>query len=424
MLSWIVAVLMLLQPLQPESSRVLTLQGCHWLVEENYPAADKIELDRKLAEINQKIAAAERYPQVSASGRASYQSDVTEVDFTPPGAEPPTFSRDRYNLSLHIEQLLYDGGTSRVRESVEEAEGHRSRQSTRMELHQVKERVNRVYFETLRLRNRISASALLMEDLRRQLETVRARVEQGVVLPSEQTILETELIRARQDSIRLRARWRGAREVLGILTGAEIDGSVRLRLPEVDWERGRNEARNRPAYAFYEASRNLLEQRISLAGTRWTPRISAFATTSYGRPGLDLFEDDLQGYYLFGLSVRWDLWNGVNAGREQQALRTEMQKIGAEERSFEQRMESDLSRLRNTIEALEQVIEEDEQLIQKSRQIAEEHSRRLNRGVITATEYLSSLNRLNQAILEREQHRIERAEAEAGYLTKQGVPLR
>lgn len=424
MLSWILPVLMLLQPLQPESSRVLTLQGCHWLVEENYPAADKLEFDRKLAEINQKIAASQRYPQVSASGRASYQSDVTEVDFTPPGADSPTFSRDRYNLSLHIEQLLYDGGASRVRESAAEAEGRRSRQSTRMELYQVKERVNRVYFEILRLRNRLSASALMMEDLRRQLVTVRARVERGMVLPSEQAILETELIRARQDSIRLRARWRGAREVLGILTGAEIDGSVRLRLPEVDWERGRKESRARPAYAFYEASRNLLEQRISLAESRWIPRISAFATTSYGRPGLDMFEDELQGYYLFGLSVRWDLWSGVNAGREQRMLRTEMQKIGAEERSFDRQKESELSRLRNTMEALEQVIEEDERLIRKSRRIAEEHARRMNRGVITATEYLSSLNRLNRAILEREQHRIERAEAKAGYLTKQGVPLR
>lgn len=424
MISWLLAAAILLQAAPADTGDVLTLRECHRLVEQYYPAADKIDLQRKIVEINTRIAASGRYPGLSASAMASYQSDVTEVTFTPPGVEGPSFSRDHYRVGVDLSQTLYDGGTARARESLERSAGRREAESVRVTLQGLKEQVNRVYFNTLMLSRELESARILMEELRQQIRSVRAKVGRGVLLPSQQYILEAEMIRARQDSIRLAAERRGSREMLEILTGAELGTADRLRAPEVPGELPPAGGRQRAEFGLYEASGELLDDRIALQGARLSPRISAYGSAAYGRPGLDAFDDDLQAWYVVGLRMRWDLWNAVNARRQQQALRIEKKQVEADRNSFSRQLEAELSTLREQARALQEVLESDGRLVDLSRRVVEEHSSRLNEGVITATEYLSSLHRLNRALLEREVHRLRLARVTSDYLTKLGEPIR
>lgn len=424
MMFWLLAAAMMLQAMPVDTADVLTLRECHRLVEHYYPAADKIDLQRKIVEINSRIAASGRYPGLSASAMASYQSDVTEVAFTPPGVEGPSFSRDHYRAGVDLSQTLYDGGAARARESVERSAGRREAESVRVTLQGLKEQVNRVYFNTLMLSRELESVRILMEDLRQQLRSVRTKVGRGVLLPSQRYILEAEMIRARQDSIRLAAERRGSREMLEILTGAALDSSDRLRVPEVRGELPQAGGRRRAEFALYEAAGELLDDRIALQGARLSPQISAFGSAAYGRPGLDLFEDDLQAWYVVGLRMRWDLWSAVNANRAQQALRIQKKQVEADDKSFRRQLAAELSALREQARALDEVLESDSSLVELSRRVVEEHSSRLNEGVITATEYLSSLLRLNRALLEREVHRLRLARVKTDYLTKLGEPIR
>lgn len=424
MISWILAAAMMLQATPADTADVLTLRECHRLVEQHYPAADKIDLQRKMVEINSRIAASGRYPGLSASAMASYQSDVTEVTFTPPGVEDPTFSRDHYRAGVDVSQTLYDGGTARARESVERSAGRREMESVRVTLQGMKEQVNRIYFNTLMISRERESVRILMADLREQIRSVRTKVSRGVLLPSQRYILEAELIRARQDSIRLAAEHRGSREMLEILTGAVLEPSDRLRAPEVPGQLPPAVGRQRAEFALYEAAGELLDSRINLQGARLSPHVSAYGSAAYGRPGLDAFDDDLQAWYVVGLRMRWDLWNVVNARREQQALRIEKKQVEADEKSFGRQLTAELSTLREQARALGEVLESDNRLVDLSRRVVEEYSSRLNEGVITATEYLSSLHRLNRALLEREVHRLRLARAKTDYLTKLGEPIR
>ncbi|MDZ7772076.1 MAG: TolC family protein [Balneolaceae bacterium] len=399
----------------------LTLAESHLLVEERFPTADKEELQRRMTEINRRMAASGAFPQVQAGAMASYQSDVTEVTFTPPGAEPPTFSRDHYRLSLELAQPIYAGGRISALQAVEEASGRRGAASVRVELQQVREQVSRVYFNALMLQKEAESVRLLAGDLRQQLRTVRARVRQGVLLASQQYILEAELVRARQDSIRAASRLHGAREMLGELLGRELGTGTALSVPPTEMSRAGLQDELRPEFGLYDASMALLDRRAELAGSRRTPSLSAFATTAWGRPGLDAFDDDLQAWYVVGVRLRWNLWQAVNAGRERQVLNLQRQQAEADERAFERRLGGELATLRREILSLEEVVASDEKLIRLSRQIVEEHASRLEQGAITATEYLSALNRLNRAELNRQVHRVELARAVSDYNTKLGA---
>lgn len=417
---WILALLLGMQPAADAARDTLTLAESHRLVEEHYPAADKLELQRRMAEINRRMAASAAWPRVQAGAMASYQSDVTEVGFLPQGAAGPTFSKDHYRLSLELTQPIYAGGQTRASEAVEEAAGRQGAATVRVELQQVREQVSRVYFNALLLQKETESVRLLAEDLRQQLRTVRVRVRQGVLLESQRAILEAELVRAEQDSIQTASRLRGTREMLGELLGRELDARTALAVPDVERSSAGLQLASRPEFGLYESSRALLDRRAELAGARRMPSLSAFATTAWGRPGLDAFDDDLQAWYVVGLQLRWSLWDAVNAGRQQQVLALRHREVQADEQSFERRLGGELATLREEIRSLEEVIARDARLIALSRQVAEEHARRLEEGAITATEYISALNRLNRAELNRQVHRVQLARAISDYNTKLG----
>lgn len=420
----LIAGLLFVQSPSVTSPDTLSLDYCYRQIDRHYPTADKIELQRRISELNKKIAGTGFYPDVTVSGMASYQSDVTQVTFAPPGAEIPIFSKDHYKIGLDLSQPIYDGGLTKARKELEESRGDQSIQSVEVQLHQLKEQVNQVYFSILLLQQQVRSVGILKEKLREQLKNVRSRVRNGVLLSSQASILEAELIRAEQDSIQIQAEVSGAMEVLEILIDEELDEGTILKIPAPDLPVERKLQPSRPEYRAFSASRRVLHNQISLAGSRKAPKISAFATTAYGRPGLDAFDDDLQAYYIVGLRVRWNFWEFLNAGRDQQILKFEQEKIDAEEEAFTKQLKSSLIRLRENMQALREVIRKDEEIIELSRDIVKESSSQLNQGVITATDYVAELHRLHQAQLGKEIHEIQLAQLNTDYQTKLGEPLK
>lgn len=59
-------------------------------------------------------------PQLSVSGKASYQSDVTKLPLDGdkissllPGFEIPSLSKDQYQVVAQVDQTIWDGGSTR-----------------------------------------------------------------------------------------------------------------------------------------------------------------------------------------------------------------------------------------------------------------------------------------------------------------------
>lgn len=71
---------------------VLHIQEAYSLLVQNWPVSGKEAFQRRITELNRKIAGSGWQPELQVSARASYQSDVTEVPFSAPGTETPVFS--------------------------------------------------------------------------------------------------------------------------------------------------------------------------------------------------------------------------------------------------------------------------------------------------------------------------------------------
>ena len=95
-------------------SAQLTLEECYRAARENYPLVRQFDLIERTKDFTVENAAKGYFPQLSFSGKASYQSDVTKMPFSIPGVEFG-LDNDQYQLVLELNQTVWDGGVVRNR---------------------------------------------------------------------------------------------------------------------------------------------------------------------------------------------------------------------------------------------------------------------------------------------------------------------
>src|SRR5699024_7548420 len=113
----------------------ISLQYCYQQAYKDYPTAKNIELQKKITELDVRIANTGYYPDVSIGGQASYQSEVTEFSLS--GRGPLGVSQDQYEASVNVTQTIFNGGAVGIRKELERASGQQKVYSTEVELHQI-----------------------------------------------------------------------------------------------------------------------------------------------------------------------------------------------------------------------------------------------------------------------------------------------
>jgi outer membrane protein TolC len=413
----IFSILSVIGTAQPDS---ISLEYCYQQAYEQYPTAKNAALQEKITELNVQIANTGYFPDVSINGQASYQSEVTEIGL-PGGGGPPSVSKDQYEASLDVTQTIFNGGAVGIQKELERAKGKQKIYATEVDLQQIRSQIDQVYFGILLSQRQEKAIGLLIDNLQEQLSTVRSQVENGVLLPSQQHILKAELISARQDSIDNHSNIKAGYQVLSEIVGEEITPETKLVLPQENPDY-QSLHPQRAELNLFESRRQILEQQKELVRTKKVPSLAAFGTAAYGRPGLNFLNDDCHDYYMAGLRVRWNVWDFLNADREQQILKIEQEKIDQDQRAFERQLDAALDRISERIASIKENMKRDQEIIELRQQVVKESASQLENGVITATEYVTELTRANQARLSLYINKVRLSQAKAEYLTALGVP--
>jgi outer membrane protein TolC len=407
---------------QPAPGDTLTLNELHRQVEDNYPLAQKIGLQNDITELNKKIAATAGYPQLNVGATATYQSEVTELPF-PSGGQfsAPELSKDQYRATVEASQLIYKGGAIGIKKELEDIRGQATNKATKVDLHQIKAQVNQVYFGILLAQEQLRVISTLIENLQVQIKEVSSKVGHGVLLPSQKYTLEAELINARQDSVEIRSNVASGYQMLSDIIGEEINPNSKLQMPQVDLPAGGEMPRQRPEFELFESNREVLSYRQELAKTEQWPSLSAFGSAAYGRPGYNVFDNDLHAFYMVGLRLQWNFWNARNAAKKEQIYQLQQKTISEEERAFERQLNSRLSKLREQVALFEQKLKQDQQIIALREKVVQEKASQMKNGSVTSTEYITELNKVTQARLSQMIHRTKLVQSKIDYQTTLGI---
>jgi outer membrane protein TolC len=395
------------------------------------PRAEQFDLLRSASELRITVIGSERLPQLGLNGWASHQSDITSPTLNVPGAVFPDLPHDRWQTTVDVDQLLYDGGRIARRKALERARYRESTAGVEAALHELRSEVNAAFFSAFLLQQRSAEYDALVADLDARLAAVRARVEAGTALGREAAEVEAERVLATLQRDEARAARRASLAILADLASQPIDTTAVLVLPTDEPETAQPisrvalaSLRRRPEFEQFQQTRRRLAQEAALAETENAPRISAFAQGGVGLPGLDQFRTTSDAFWQAGIRLEWHPWTWRSARRTAESLRYEQQALDSEERALARSLVRAVETNLEDIRRLSAALAEDRRVVALRAEVERQARLQHDEGTITTAEYVDTRTDVLEARLTLQRHRVELAQARAAYVTTLGLNSR
>jgi outer membrane protein TolC len=383
---------------------------------------------------------AQRRPQLSITGQGTVQNAVPRVPIAVPGESVPEPPRERFHAQVQADWTLYDGGRIGRQADAERARLAEDVAGVATTLYALREATTETFFSALLLKARVDALALQADDLEARLAIVQRQVEAGAMLSAEAATLEAERIQVQQRVSEAEADRRAALAVLSDLTDTPIRPDDVLALPDLDAETERALTRvaglgvgaanvpseagaavGRPAYVRLNRLADRLRSEAHVRDAQRRPSLSLFGEAGVGRPGpFDFFSNEVNEYTLGGIRLQWSIIDWGRSRREAQALRTQARAAETDAAAFARQAARDVEDDLADIARLDTAITDDMRAVALREEALRVAQRQLDEGVLLPDLYADRLTDLAQARLTLQQHRIERAQAQARLLSTLG----
>lgn len=403
----------------PSAFAQLTLDQCYEKARQNFPLIKQKDLLVSTRDFTIANARSGYLPQLTISGQATYQSDVTKVPLEVPGFTIKTLPKDQYKIYAEVNQSLYDGGTIKRQNAISETNALVEDQKVEVELYKIRERINQIYFGVLLLDEQLVQVDLIKRDLESSIQKVESSIQNGVAFKTNADILQAEMLKTDQRTIELKAGKQAYLSMLGIFIGEELNSNTKLERP-TDVRAAEDPNIARPEMTLYTYQSQLFTAQQQLNNTKILPRFGLFVQGGYGRPALNLLEPNFDTYYIGGLRLSWNLSGLYNTKRDKQQLNINLQGVDVQRQSFLFNTKLTLKQQHSDISKLNDLIAVDEQIITLREKIKNTAKAQLDNGVITANDYLRELNAEDQAKQNLSLHKIQLLMTEYNYLATTG----
>jgi len=399
------------------SNQALTIEACYSLARQNYPLIKQKALISKTREYSVANVATGNLPQVSFSGQATYQSDVTQIPIKLPNQEMPTLSKDQYRVTGEVSQVLYNGGLRKSQEALLDVTASVEDQKVEVELYKIKERINQLFFGVLLIEEQLKQIELLQKDILSGINKVRAAVANGTAFKSSATILQAELLKINQRRIELISTRESYLNMLGLFINKEIPVNTLLEKPQ---EKTITNSINRPELKLYDLQQRGLESQDNLRMAKNRPRVGLFWQGGYGRPGLNLLNNDFDFFYIGGIRLNWTLAGWYTDRNDRELLTINRQAITVQQETFLFNTNLALKGQISEVTKLLTLIDSDKEIIALRQTIKNTAKAQLENGVITSHDYLTEVNAEDQARQTFLMHQVQLLLAQYTYQTTSG----
>jgi len=398
----------------------LSLDSCQSMARRNHPLLRQAGIIDQISELRQQNIQVLNLPQFDLTARASWQSDVTKLALSMPGfAGPEPLSKDQYKTYVDIRQKLFDGGVTKKKEELEQADRLVSKQQNETELYKIKETVNSLYFNALIIQENLRIVDLKRETLGERIKTVSSAVNNGVSLPNELDQLRAENLLTDQQKTELKSTQHTTLALLEIVTGSTITDQITFLKPTLSTIDINNDLK-RPEIMLFTLQKSKLDKSVEVLTNSRKPFVYAFGQAGYGRPGLNMLDNNFADWYMVGAGLSWNIWDWHKSSRERSTVKLQKDIIETNLDNFNRSVKMSLKQEENNILKLKNLINSDEQLVSIKDQITKRSAVALENGAITSADYIRDLNAALQAKANLETRKVQLVQASVNYHTIKG----
>ena len=404
-----------------QDTSLITLEKLYHSLDENHPDTRQIMLTEEISKKQIDNIISDWYPSVSLNGQASWQSDVIEIGGVVqiPDVTFPEVPHDQYKLTVDIQQPVYDGGAMKYSRSIEERTNEVEKQQLVVDRYKQKEIVNQLFFSIILMNKNNEILDTILLNLQDREKAVRAAVSAGALEQSDLLALQTEILNMSMKQDEIQSTKSAAKKSLIYLTGMHIPEKSVFYVP-VSSGMEMNDSINRPENRLFYNQKDLLDASIQMVKSNMVPKIYAFSQIGYGKPGLNMMNDEFDSFILVGAQFSWNFLNWNDNKRQKQILQIQKDMVDSQEESFLIQTRMALTNELENLKKYEKAVSKGEIIVDNRKQITLNAAVKLENGAISSSDYLGELNSELQARLDLEKSKLLLMQSLINYKTLKG----
>jgi outer membrane protein TolC len=377
----------------------------------NYPYASQLGLNESGRRESVKDLGMEWLPQVSVTGKTSYQSEVSSLKI--PESVAQRFGLNigggekwQYQGTVSVSQLLYDGGLNRTEKQLARTQSDIKSYQIKSSMLQIEDNVDHVFESILLNKEQIKMVRYQQKDLELRKKDICTAVQNGIALKTSSQEIDADLIQLQQQETSLRMQLCQDFVQLSSFTRLDLDTTTVLGFPK-DTAVVAIDYTGRPDYQIFGSqilSSELSEKKLNQA---FIPQLSFFANGYYGRPGLNVM--DFSSHYsgLVGISLKWNIASLYDNVHKKNIERIHRDLIKNDQSLFEINMDKQIKNLLIDQAKNRKLLDSDDRVVAIRLNVKDVAAVQLKNGSITLTDYMIKLNDVSQAMINKSIHRIE-----------------
>ncbi len=371
------------------SSGQLRLEDCQQLARENYPMIQQYEL----------IELTREYTLSNANKNYLPSLDVTLIggvisgfpSFSAPG-EGSSSSSDMQLISVvQLNQPIWDGGITKAQKEVVQANSEIEKAELEISLYALEERINNLFFGILLIDEQISQLEILKSSMQINLDRVNIAVENGTAYKSDIDEIQVEMINIDQRMEELRSNRNAYVNVLGAMTGRNIEVSSNFERPVVEDDFLQLE-NNRPELRRFQSQEEMIQAQRQIDRSVLYPKIGLLGFATLIEPGIDFGASTIDNIFVGGLSLNWSLDGLYRNGNNKKLTELNMQKVAVQKETFLFNNELELTQNRLDLNKYRNLVEQDREILELKTRIKDAYELKYENGISTMSELLNRTN--------------------------------
>lgn len=394
-----------------------TLEECQQAAERNYPMIRQYDLIAKTTDLTISNIKKGWLPQISASAQATLQSDVTAFPdqiqqvYQTMGIDMKGLRKDQYRMGIDIQQMVFDGGAISSQKAIARERGNVQAAQTEVNIYNVRQRVNEMYFALLLLDEQMVLNHDLQELLSQNEKKLASMLKSGTAAESDFQNVKAERLKTVQQQTSLEAQRQELNRMLSTFCGIEVKKVEKPRNESA----GITQHATRPELRAIDAQLRLADAQEKSLDVGLMPKLGVFAQGFYGYPGYNLFEDMMSRKWslngIIGARLTWNI--GALYTRKNDKAKIQLQRETAEN-------QRDVFLFNNQMEQIQQnedimryrkLAADDEEIISLRSSIRKAAESKLQHGIIDVNDLVREINAENAARVQQSVHEIQMLKA-------------
>ena len=414
----VLIIIFLLLFLRPTINRAqLSLDSCQVMAYNNYPLIQQFDLIEKSKKLTISNANKAYLPQFDITLIGGIVEGLPS--FGPSGSDPTSSATTQLITVGQLNQVIWDGGMTKASKGIITANSAIERAELEINLYQLKERINNLYFGVLLINEQMAQLDLLSETLLRNQKRIKIAIENGTAFKSDEDELKVELINVQQKRDELYYNKLAYSNVLAAMIGQEISEDAVLTRPDFG-STVKDLSIHRPELAKFQSQRELIDAQARLNKASLIPKFGLLGFGVFLTPGVDFGASTLTNVFVAGLSLSWQLAPLYKNGNNKKLTEISLQRIQYQEDTFQFNTNLDLSQTDMELEKFRKLMARDRELLVLKERIKEAYIVKQENGIATTSEMLDRINDENMTKQNMIMHEIQYLMKVYQYLNKSG----